>query len=145
MAMAERFVRIRLHRDTTRVIFRVLDMKFRKRIVRQTVNHTASNLREDKNEKITKRCLWNDLDFNLFSKHRIILRDSRFGEQKVVGHGIEEVMKCMVAENPTLVWKSKLTLAKLMTKWFAMRKACQASVDSQMQTGAPFLYNAEKQ
>ena len=74
----------------------------------------------------------------MFFKHRINLRYSHFGGRKVVADGMEEVMKCMVAEDPTLVRQSKLTVAKLRTKWFSMQKACRDYVDSQQQTDAAY-------
>ena len=42
----------------------------------------------------------------------------------------------MFEEDPTLVHKSKLTVAKMMSKWFAMKKAVQGYIDSQNQRGA---------
>ena len=70
---------------------------------------------KDKNKKITERCSWSDPILNLFFKHRIILRDSHFGGRTVIADGMEEVMKCMVAEDPTLVRQSVIRTTAFFT------------------------------
>ena len=55
--------------------------------------------------------------------HRINLRDSHFGGETIVSNRMEAVWKCIFEEDPTLVHKSKVTVAKMMSKWFVMKKA----------------------
>ena len=98
----------------------------------------ASRPPSDNNKKVTETCSWNAPELNLFFKHRILLRDTHFEGQKVVATGMESVWKSMFDEDPTLVNKSKITMAKMMSKWFAMRKVVQAYNDSQQRTGAAY-------
>ena len=62
----------------------------------EPVSVNASMPLKDENKINTEICSWRDPILNLFFKHRIILRDSHFGGQKVVADGMEEVMKFII-------------------------------------------------
>ena len=51
---------------------------------------------------------------------------------------MEAVWKCMLEDDPTLVNKSKLTVDKMMSKWFSMKKVVQDYHDRQSQTGGAY-------